>query len=199
MNAHPSGWKPLSPSAAEKLLDGITAPWWIAGGWALDLFVGKTTRQHEDLDIGILRRDARAVLGALPRWEAFEAKDGKLTLLETFAEPRRDVHSLWCRPLGSKEWQLEIMLDDADGAQWVFRRATEIRRALADTILRTREGLPFLAPEVQLLYKAKLVRPKDQQDFDLVLPLLSVNARSWLLESLIRALPTHPWIPALKN
>jgi hypothetical protein len=44
------------------LLAGIDSPWWIAGGWALDLFIGDQTRAHEDLDVGILRRDVIDVL-----------------------------------------------------------------------------------------------------------------------------------------
>ncbi len=40
----------------------LTVPWWIAGGWALDLFAGDQSRPHKDLDVGILRNDALHVL-----------------------------------------------------------------------------------------------------------------------------------------
>ena len=29
--------------------------WWVAGGWALDLFLGRMTRPHHDVDVAILR------------------------------------------------------------------------------------------------------------------------------------------------
>jgi hypothetical protein len=31
--------------------------WWIAGGWAVDLFLGEQTRVHDDVDVAVLRRD----------------------------------------------------------------------------------------------------------------------------------------------
>ena len=30
-------WEPLTPQQAAERLRGLGAPWWIAGGWALDL------------------------------------------------------------------------------------------------------------------------------------------------------------------
>src|SRR5580693_6175690 len=64
-------WEPTHPRAAPELLAGLTCPWWIAGGWALDLFSGRQSRPHRDLDVGILRRDAPRVIAALPDWEFF--------------------------------------------------------------------------------------------------------------------------------
>jgi hypothetical protein len=49
------------------LMHGFNAPWGIAGGWALDLFVGRESRAHADIDVALLRRDQqrlRALLGA---------------------------------------------------------------------------------------------------------------------------------------
>jgi hypothetical protein len=56
------------------LLLASNAPWWIAGGWAIDVFRGQTSRPHTDLDVGILRVDAPTVLQALSTWQIFEAK-----------------------------------------------------------------------------------------------------------------------------
>jgi hypothetical protein len=54
------------------LLAALRAPWWVAGGWALDLFLGKVTRAHKDLDIGIGRKNAAMAVAALSGWEMFE-------------------------------------------------------------------------------------------------------------------------------
>jgi hypothetical protein len=51
-------WQPRHPREAPQLLASVKSRWWVAGGWALDLFVGSRSRPHKDLDIGILRRDA---------------------------------------------------------------------------------------------------------------------------------------------
>ena len=34
-------------------LRGVTVPWYVAGGWALDLYRGVESREHEDLEIGV--------------------------------------------------------------------------------------------------------------------------------------------------
>ena len=74
-------WSPLQPPVMAALLADVNTPWWVAGGWALDLFLGFQTRSHDDLDVGILRRDVAAVIANLPGWELFEAKSaGALSL-----------------------------------------------------------------------------------------------------------------------
>ena len=50
----------------------------IAGGWAIDLFLGRQTRPHHDLDIQILRRDQAALRGLLADWDLHLAGDGRL-------------------------------------------------------------------------------------------------------------------------
>jgi hypothetical protein len=46
------------------------------------------------------------------------------------------------------------------------------------------DGIPYLAPELVLLFKAKHVRHKDQADFDLTIPHLTRAQRSRLAELL---------------
>nr|WP_170955517.1 hypothetical protein [Ornithinimicrobium cerasi] len=38
---------------------------WFFGGWAVDLWVGRLTRPHDDIDVLVWRRDARRVDDAL--------------------------------------------------------------------------------------------------------------------------------------
>jgi hypothetical protein len=71
-------WYPAEPHQAKEWLQHFAALWWIAGGWAIELFLEQTTRAHTDLDVGVLRRDVPTLRGALPEWEFFEAKDGRL-------------------------------------------------------------------------------------------------------------------------
>jgi hypothetical protein len=58
-------------------------------------------------------------------------------------------------------------------------------------------GVPYLAPEIQLLYKAKNHRPKDDADFDAAVGLLSATQRRWLREALAVHHPGDPWIGRL--
>jgi hypothetical protein len=175
-------------------LSMLRAPWWVAGGRAIDLYLGTQSRPHEDLDIGVLRRDVIEVLSTLSSCEIFEAKDGLLTRLGRSAIPRTSVNSLWCRPIGNQDWTFELMLDDSEGDCWAFRRDTTIQMPLSLAIRRDAQGVPFLAPEIQLLYKARSVRAKDQADFDCVGPRLDSVARAWLRVALNRTDPYHQWL-----
>ena len=62
-------WQPRTPREVATFFAALDVPWWIAGGWAIDLFVGRQTREHEDIDILILRRDQHAVRALLESWD----------------------------------------------------------------------------------------------------------------------------------
>jgi hypothetical protein len=190
-------WKPATPADAVHWLGACTARWWIAGGWALDLFLGAQSREHQDLDVGCLRRDLPAMLAALTSWELFEARNGQLNRLQRSAMPRADVHSLWGRPEGQSDWHLELLLDAAEGPEWVFRRNALIRRPLRELTWRGPTGLEILCPEVQLLYKAKSPRPRDVADFANAATRLTATARTWLRTSLRQMDAEHPWLARL--
>jgi hypothetical protein len=190
-------WRAIRPHDAARLLTAISAPWWIAGGWALDLFRGAPARPHLDLDVGVLRCDVLSLLEAFSTWQVFEAKDGQLTSLGGGCVPRRDVHSLWCRPSAAEPWTIEVMLDEGDREVWVYRRERSIRRSMSEVVRKTADRLPYLAPEVQLLYKSKAPRSRDEVDFAEIRPLLNSDARSWLRDALERVDPHHHWLPLL--
>jgi hypothetical protein len=86
-------WDAVSPLEAVEWFANVPVPWWIAGGWAIDLFLGRETRPHGDLDVGVLRRNVGEVLRSFPGSEAFEAKDGALTRL-LHRSPRSEVNCL---------------------------------------------------------------------------------------------------------
>ena len=56
------------------------------------------------------------------------------------------------------------------------------------------DGVRYLRPEVTLLYKAALHRPKDDRDLARTWPMLDRESRAWLREALDRLYPEHPWL-----
>ncbi|WP_374208167.1 MULTISPECIES: hypothetical protein [Streptomyces] len=56
-------------------------------------------------------------------------------------------------------------------------KSTPAVRYLAQGGRTSPSGIPYLAPEVQLFYKAKATRDKDETDFEAVLPLLEEGQR----------------------
>src|SRR4051812_27331104 len=101
-------WRPVAPHDAAGLFTSLNAPWWIAGGHAIDLFLGQSVRQHRDMDVGMLRRDVPYLREALSPWEIFEARSDTLTRL-TSDDIHADTNSLWCRPTRSSPWSVEVL------------------------------------------------------------------------------------------
>jgi len=186
-------WRRAGPRDALHWLCGSPRPWWLAGGWALDRFLGVQTRAHGDLDLGCLRRDLAPIRSALPGWECFETSGGRLRPLAEEEAPANDIHSRWSRPEEVQQWHLEILLDQADGEDWIFRRDPSIRLQLRDLTWRDEDTLSILRPEVQLLYQAKRPRPRDEYDFARTVPRLDVPTRCWLAAALECAQPGHSW------
>jgi hypothetical protein len=84
------------------------------------------------------------------------------------------------------------MLDEAAGDEWEYRRHPAVHRPLS-TLTWQLDGVPYLAAEVQLLYKAGAMSPKNQRDFNACAPQLSPEQRGWLRTALALAHPGHPW------
>jgi hypothetical protein len=193
----PYWWEPLRPAEVADLFRDLPVSWWIAGGWALDLFAGRQTREHGDLDVEVLRRDQLAVQRHLADWDLHTAEDGELHPWRAGVELDAGINSIWCRRTPDAPWAVQIMFGLAEGEIWRSRRHPAIERPLAALGLRTDAGVPFLAPEVQLLYKARAQRPKDDADFALIRPLLDEDRRAWLVAALNLAHPGHRWLARL--
>ncbi|PJN48692.1 hypothetical protein PAEVO_64200 [Paenibacillus sp. GM2FR] len=191
-------WKPISVSDAVKIFAEIPARWYIAGGWALDLYLGEQTREHGDIDILILREEQAAIYAALANeWTLYKADQGTLSLWEE-GEYLHSVGDVWVSRNEEAPFSFQIMLVETEQDSWVYRREPSIRRPLQDISLKTDQGIPFLKPEIQLLYKggSKNIREKDERDFRKVLPFLDRQAAAgWLAQALRTQFPDgHPWI-----
>lgn len=85
-----------------------------------------------------------------------------------------------------------------DGNTWICRRDERIRLPYHDLIAYMEDGIPYLRPEVNLLFKAKWADlEKNQQHFAAVLPRLDESRRRWLADALSLVHPGHPWLAAL--
>jgi len=89
------------------------------------------------------------------------------------------------------------LLNESSGASWQFRRNPAITRRLDRIGMRTSAGVPFLVPEIVLLFKAKASGAKDARDLDLIRPRLRAEPRRWLKHALETCHPGHPWIARL--
>ena len=60
-----------------RLMRGFPRPWYIAGGWAIDLFMRRETREHDDIDVAVLRNDQAKLRTHLAAWAFEKVVDGQ--------------------------------------------------------------------------------------------------------------------------
>lgn len=179
-------WDPLEPAQVADLLSEASLRWYVAGGRAAR--VGAPARHHEDIDIVVRAEDLDQLRQALADWHLWEAGSGSLRpLLSGFANTE-GCQQLWARRNAHKPWQIDLLLDRS-GDEWVFKRDERIRVPW-DRALQTVDGISYLRPEIALLHKAHLDRPKDRED--LAVAHLDADARAWLANTL-EQLGHHSW------
>ncbi|MEX0884908.1 MAG: hypothetical protein WD009_00575 [Phycisphaeraceae bacterium] len=199
-------WQPLSVAEVTSVMRQSKGPWWIAGGWAIDLFLGRQTRPHGDMDVLILRRDQLAVQRHLNGWHLYKTKQPTPSSLGPWSDgeylPRdTGIFDIWVKQELGGPWRLQLMLMESDLDRWVFRRDERIGETVDALGWHTSDGTPVLRPEIQLLYKGKLEgrRDKDDADFAAVLPHLTREQRRWLAAALrLQFDDAHPWLTALR-
>ena len=184
--------------AVADVMRGFPHPWWVAGGWAVDLFVGRVTREHGDIEIGAFRDTQRALHAHLGRFKLFKAVDGAFVPWDAATEDIvPPVFQIQATHESLPGEDLQVFLDDRDGGRWICRRNVAITRPVDDVTFSAR-AVRALRPEIQLLFKAKHFElAKNERDFSLVAPLLTSEQRSWLKESTAATHPGHPWIGRL--
>lgn len=191
-------WSGLTPDDAAKILAPLERRWWIAGGWAIDLLLGRETRDHADLDIAMLRGDEIALPFVMRGWQIDIAHDGAFLPWSGKQPIDPPLHQFWTRRDPAGPWDLEVLLEDHDGARWLSRRDHRVTLPIDAFGRRTASGIPYVAPEIALFYKAKGWEiEKNAADFAVASRALDVLARTWLRDALVIAHPGHPWIDRL--
>lgn len=189
-------WEPWSPSEVAERLGPCPAAWGIAGGWALDLWRGRLSRPHADIEIAVSSAALGAVRECLSDHLFYAAKGGTLSQLQ----PGEAVtaHQFWVLDAVAGKWRLDVMTDPGDEARWIYRRDHRIDAPRGEVLGRSLDGIPYLRPDAVLLFKAKDPRPKDEFDFAGSRPKLTSGERRWLARALALAHPQSPWIERLR-
>ena len=190
-------WQPLTIDEVQERFAQVAVPWWIAGGHAIDLFVGWVTRSHADIDIEMFRKDREILFDVFPGWDLHTVSHGGLVAWRRGTTIAPHVFGVWGRPSPGGPWAIEVMLADGDETTWRFRRDPDISVSGEQLIRSSPPGIPYCTPEVQMLYKSKMARPKDDIDMARVLHLMSESQRQWLADAISRSDPNHPWIGLL--
>ena len=193
-----TGFQPVLELKHE--MQGFAADWCVSSGWALDAFVGTSSRYHFDLDLLIWRKDQLLLREHLliQGWELHVPVEGMYHLWAEHEFLELPLHQVHARKDGHF---LDILLAEHDGNLWRFRRNLEITHDISGVMLNSSLGLKILAPQIVLLFKSRSaggdLRGKDSEDFARVLPYLNLEARAWLRVALRRVNPDHVWLEQL--
>ncbi len=182
---------------------GLPVPWYLAGGWAIDVFVGRVTRQHQDVDLVIGRLHQRTVYQHLAdrAWYMIVPHPDGLTgkgTIEVWDGTPLELPAHQILAEDEHGHRIEFLLSEIDEGLWRSSRNPEVTMPTVRMALTTSDGIRYLAPEIVLLYKAKLGRTWDEVDFDTALPEMSVGQRDWLSHALEEEQPGHPWLDRLE-
>jgi GrpB-like predicted nucleotidyltransferase (UPF0157 family) len=167
-----------------EVLRSLRRPWFVAGGWAIDLFLGRETRNHQDIDIAIFREDQFELQRHLTNWKWEKAVNGTLVCWESNEWLELPIHEVRAN---RDEHQFEFLFNERRQDLWVYRRDQTITRPIAD--FRPESGVPIIPPEIILLYKSESPSEKDLADFRRLWPRLNSEARRWLADAMVRVRP----------
>lgn len=203
------------------LLKGQSFSYAVCGGFALDLFLGYETRTHGDIDILAFWEDRETIItymqskgyivyemlggGKVHRITDIRVQeklrknifccteDCELVRLYDTDEP--DVYWLDFQHTGlSKLNYIEFLFNERTEDEFVYGRGERVRRKLTNALLET-DGVPYLAPELCLLFKSTdIERDGYQQDFELTIGKLSTEQRTWFENAMGLLYPDgHKW------
>ncbi|MGL5380091.1 nucleotidyltransferase domain-containing protein [Clostridium sp.] len=217
-----------------KLMENMVDEWAICGGDAIDLVVGKNTRLHKDIDIAVFWNDREQLIDNFLNngWRIFEPDNGLLREILSSQDDLCTEDNLWCIKVNSNSYEIknvydnfykitterkhqdimdfiELLFNKKEEDLFIYKRNPNIN--LSNAIHYTKEKIPYLAPEMVLLYKSIYVKFTEsvenndiemvanyRHDFDVAIKYLSENQRNWLRNALNISFPNgHEWLDKL--
>jgi hypothetical protein len=195
-----------------EVMASYPARWSLCGGWAVDAWLGRTSREHGDVDLSVFVEDQRELYEYLRDWQMLAHDDGwapgggdawwdgsqrlgvpshiHARAPERAGEvPRDGIATV------EDGFLLDIQMNAQAGDAWVLSREPAIALEFGRAIRVSPWGLPTASPEVLLFFKAQDLRRRDKTDFAALLPLLSAEQRTWLREAIVAL--GHPWVREL--
>jgi hypothetical protein len=192
------------------------------GGSAIDLFLGYESRMHGDIDISSYWKDRNNIIEHM--WELNfsvyemlgEGKAHHITdiedqkkikrnifcfrdtcdLIRLSATDERGIYYIDFQHIGqTKPDFIEFLFNDRTDTDFIYARNHDIRRTLDKAVLMN-EGIPYLAPEICLLYKSTdISREGYQKDHDNAIGKMTEEQKRWLNDALVEMYPEgHKWI-----
>lgn len=192
------------------------------GGFAIDLFLGYESRKHGDIDISAYWSERDNIIKYMQSlgYEVYEMLGGgkchhitnidlqfkakrnifcckdDCELVKLYETDEEDIYYIEFYHIGQTKLNfIEFLFNEKSDSDFIYARNSEIKRNLKDAILYS-ESIPYLAPEICLLYKSTdIEREGYQQDYDLAIKAMNAEQIAWFNHALALANPDgHKWM-----
>ncbi|MFC6291141.1 hypothetical protein BHU61_06075 [Macrococcus epidermidis] len=174
-----NNWQLLSIESLKQIMHDADFDWYLAGGIALDEFLGRKTRNHEDIDILVNFKYLERILDFFNNYKVYTARNGSLSLYAL--NNIKSTDSLWIANDDKESFIIEILLFEEEAGHWIYKRNAAVRKKIED-IYFVKYDMKIIQPEIQLLYKmnSSNIREKDLDDYHNIYPVLEEKQRAWL-------------------
>jgi Aminoglycoside-2''-adenylyltransferase len=179
----PNNAAPEEVSRIADVMSTYRPPWALCGGWAVDAWLGRVTREHGDVDIAVFVNDREALFEHLAGWqllgheetmvnEGAELWDGRALVPPAHLHgrspedsgplPERFDDSGMRVVFPSDGFWLDVNLcersptDRTASGEWVLNREPRVAPPLAECIRQSGWGIPTVTPEVLIFFKMTL-------------------------------------------
>ncbi len=211
----------LLPQLRQLMADADFA-WAICGGYALDLFLNRNTRMHGDVDLCVFETDREKVVEYFAQrgWRVYEyCGQGKVRRIgiNSKSEAGRNLMCVLGAPAFVRFYPCDeaglfyheffhVGMDTLNFIDILFNKGSDgdftaeissqaVRRKWEKAVLR-RGNVPFLAPEMVLLFKAANAEKEEYRlDFEQTYCCMNQEQKLWFTENLQRLYPCgHAWM-----
>ena len=198
---------PKALSRVTELMSGFAPTWALCGGWAVDAWLGRESRDHVDVDIAVFDDDQGAILNHMAvGWSLIGHDDTVADDSEESWDGRQLFLPAHIHARAQDGFELEFHLNERRNGTWVFSRQPGVSMPLHECVRQSSWGISTVVPEVILYYKAlppgwrgsrPELRPHDHSDFSMLLPVLSNSQREWIRHAISQIDPEHSWLAQL--
>ena len=123
-----SQWDAWRPERVAELLAEVDLPWYVAAGWAIDLFLGGERRDHGDIEVAVPSSRFDELAEVLADFDVCViTAPGEATPLAEARNRLSDTHQTWIREPSTGKWRLDVFREPSDGGTWICRREPSIR------------------------------------------------------------------------
>lgn len=193
----------------------------ICGGHAIDLFLGKKTRPHKDLDVMVYWEDRDKIIRHMLNrcWNVYEpCGTAYLHKINDVENQKRIKSNIWCVKQTNMQYKfvehetdmyavefdnteqieldyIEFLFNLRQNRYFLYARNNDVKMSL-DNAIHIVNGIPYLAPEIVLLYKSTMANNSDYQlDFYNASQEMNAEQSAWLKNSLTTMFPDgHKWL-----